>query len=493
MTTGTLGRGILLQDGGSVTNNLSGYISAARRNGVYIGGASAGIITNLGTIKGARNGVVLQNGGTVSNGSNSNKTAKIAGGRNGVYIAGFLPSTVSNFGTIDASGGRNGINLYLGGNITNGSSVDTTALITGGNHGVYVGGPSTINNFGTITSGTKAALAFLDGGTVINGSTSDTLAKIASGATTGNRAGIYDLVGQTTIINFGTVISSSGGAVDLYKGGGVITNGSTGDKSALLQGSTGGSAVYIGGSSASVTNFGLINGGGAIHANGFITVTNLGRITAGAFSAVGLNNGGDVINGSTSNITASLIGAPGTSGNGIFLAAGPLSATNYGTISGGSSSSTNSSPVFEAAWVRLRDEQARGVHMDPDGCVTKAASALFDLQRAGEGYRKVRLDTDPREEGVIAQALHAQHGPGITGIVMKALKSARDDRRIVKSRRRLEAKQQFDPLVRRERTAGSFVGEWSGGRVCRGGVCDRVGGRVSPGRTTGRFACPSGG
>jgi hypothetical protein len=278
---------------------------------------------------------VLQNGGTVSNGSNSDKTAKIVGGRNGVYIAGFLPSTVSNFGTIDASGGRNGINLYLGGNITNGSSVDTTALITGGNHGVYVGGPSTINNFGTITSGTKAALAFLDGGTVINGSTSDTVARIASGATTGNRAGIYDLVGQTTIMNFGTVTSPSGGAVDLYKGGGVVTNGSTGDKSALLQGSTGASAVQIGGFPATVTNFGTINGGSGINANGPITVRNLGRITAGAFSAVGLNNGGNVINGSTANATASLIGAPGTSGDGVFEASGSLTVANYAIISGG--------------------------------------------------------------------------------------------------------------------------------------------------------------
>jgi hypothetical protein len=64
--------------------------------------------------------------------------------------------------------------------------------------------------------------------------------------------------------------------------------------------------------------------------------------------------------------------------------------------------------------------------MSEGGCVTKAASALFGLHRAAEGYRKVRLDTDPREEGVIAQAIHAQHGPGITSIVIKALKSWRD-------------------------------------------------------------------
>jgi hypothetical protein len=64
--------------------------------------------------------------------------------------------------------------------------------------------------------------------------------------------------------------------------------------------------------------------------------------------------------------------------------------------------------------------------MSETGCVTKTASASFNLHRAAQGFRKVRLDTDPREEGVIAPALHAQHGPGITGIVMKALKSWRD-------------------------------------------------------------------
>jgi hypothetical protein len=51
---------------------------------------------------------------------------------------------------------------------------------------------------------------------------------------------------------------------------------------------------------------------------------------------------------------------------------------------------------------------------------------LFGLQRAGEGYRKVRSDTDPRKEGVIAQALHAQHGPGVAGLVLRALGSWRD-------------------------------------------------------------------
>jgi hypothetical protein len=82
--------------------------------------------------------------------------------------------------------------------------------------------------------------------------------------------------------------------------------------------------------------------------------------------------------------------------------------------------------LFVELLVRLRDEQACGVHMSEGGCVRKAASASFGLHRAAEAYRKVRSDTDPREEGVIAQALHAQHGPGITGIVMKALKSWRD-------------------------------------------------------------------
>ena len=62
--------------------------------------------------------------------------------------------------------------------------------------------------------------------------------------------------------------------------------------------------------------------------------------------------------------------------------------------------------LFVELLVRLRD-----VHMGPGGCVTKAASALFSLHNAAQEYREVRLDDMPREEGVIAQAIHGQHGP----------------------------------------------------------------------------------
>ncbi len=283
-STGPLGRGVVLDDGGSVINNVAGYIGASNQNGVYIAGPSGGSVTNLGTIKASRYGVALQTGGTVTNGSNADKTADIIGARNGIYIAGLLPAAVYNFGTIMGTGPHNGVDLYLGGKVTNGSTLDTTALITGGYRGVYVDGPSTIDNFATITSGMKVAVHLLDGGTVVNGSTSDTVARIAVVATSGSHSAIYDEDGLTTIINFGTITSPTGSAVYLNLGDSVITNGSPVDKSALIQGATGSSAIFIGSSPAAVTNFGTVTGATGIDANGLTTISNFGAIKGGAFS-----------------------------------------------------------------------------------------------------------------------------------------------------------------------------------------------------------------
>lgn len=135
-STGPLGRGILLEDGGSVVNNVGGYIGASSRNGVYIGGG-AGTVTNLGSIRAGNNGVSIRLGGTVTNGSATDKTASIIGAQRGIYIGG-LPSAVKNFGTIATQGAHPGINLYLGGSVVNGAAADTTALISGGT-GIYTG------------------------------------------------------------------------------------------------------------------------------------------------------------------------------------------------------------------------------------------------------------------------------------------------------------------------------------------------------------------
>jgi hypothetical protein len=79
--------------------------------------------------------------------------------------------------------------------------------------------------------------------------------------------------------------------------------------------------------------------------------------------------------------------------------------------------------------VRLKDERASGTHMSETGCITLASKALFDLHKAAQRFREVRSDTDLREEGVIAQAIFDQHGPGIAGIVTRALGNLRHEMR----------------------------------------------------------------
>jgi hypothetical protein len=82
--------------------------------------------------------------------------------------------------------------------------------------------------------------------------------------------------------------------------------------------------------------------------------------------------------------------------------------------------------LFVELLVRLRAEQARNLHMGPDGCLTKAASSLYSLHRAAQRYREVRRDDDLHEFDLIGQAINQQHGPGITALVLKALGAWRE-------------------------------------------------------------------
>jgi hypothetical protein len=291
-STGPLGRGVLLEDGGAVINNIGAYIGASNRNGVYIGGPGAGTVTNLGTIHGARTGVVIATGGTVTNGSNTDKTAQIYGARSGVYVAGLLPSSVNNFGTIANVQAHPAVNLYLGGHVTNGSASDFSALISGGGTGIYAGGLSTITNFGTIFGATNG-IGLRGGGTIVNGSVADKTAKIASTGTVGAHSAIYDNGGLTTITNFGTITSATASGVHLNNGG-RVTNGSTADTAAAILGATGHAGMYFRSGTVNVVNFGSIKGATGV------------SFTNGTASATGIvNNFGSIV--STTGTTGTAI------------------------------------------------------------------------------------------------------------------------------------------------------------------------------------------
>ena len=274
-------------------------------------------LANFGTVMGAYDGVVMNSGGSVANGSNGDTGALIQANAPDSFgmLVGGGAGTVANFGTLS---GRVGIVMFSGGAVTNGSDADTGALIEG--HGgnsssVFVaGGPGTLTNFGTAT-GDQGVFMF-SGGAVTNGSNGDSDARIQATGT--NSIGVYIVGGVGTVANFGTVTALDG--VNLYSGG-AVTNGSSRDTAALIQG--------IG--SISI---------GVYVANGAGTVANFGTIM-GAYGVV-LYSGGAFTNGSRSD-TAALVAAG--SNDGVLAYGGDTTVTNFGAIIG----ATGAAVKFDAA------------------------------------------------------------------------------------------------------------------------------------------------
>jgi hypothetical protein len=190
--------GVDLAAGGLVTNRqghtISGY-QGINAGSAYYGPSltSSAIVNNLGVVlggTGARSfgvylGYNLTPGATVTNGSASDTNALIRGtvglyDQVGVFQS--VASTITNFATIQGTGAgtSGGIEIVKGtqATIVNGSTLDTSALITGA-VGVNLTGDAqtTIKNFGIIrgTGGTA----------VILGSASDMLVVEAGASFTG--------------------------------------------------------------------------------------------------------------------------------------------------------------------------------------------------------------------------------------------------------------------------------------------------------------------
>src|SRR5262249_30804245 len=94
-----------------------------------------------------RPSIVLNGGGTVTNGRETNTKASIRGA--GIIIG--RVGSVTNFGTIAGTAPfGTGVQLWSG-TVTNGSATDTTALISGNRYGVSLFA-GTVVNWGTISA-----------------------------------------------------------------------------------------------------------------------------------------------------------------------------------------------------------------------------------------------------------------------------------------------------------------------------------------------------
>jgi outer membrane autotransporter protein len=250
------GSAIILSGGGSVTNNATGSITgspSASTNGFTAGGVlvsgATGNVTNSGLISG-QCGIVLSNGGTITNnaggtiqgiGLNENGLNSTTG--SGILLAGnssvnnsitnnaggmitgtgtdswgiksySTPVNITNFGAI--SGDLVGINVNGGGTLNNEVGAFVTAK-TGVAVIMTSAETETIVNSGTIMSSGSAAIAFRDG-------TSGSVTNNPGGVLTGT-GGVAILsqtpatTGSINVLNAGTI----NGAVNLGNASNVVT------------------------------------------------------------------------------------------------------------------------------------------------------------------------------------------------------------------------------------------------------------------------------
>jgi hypothetical protein len=236
-----------------VTNGAVADTSAQILGGVGVNLGGSGKVVNYGVIEASNSqGVVLYAGGNVTNGTVIDTHAYIGGVEQGVGLV--VAGTVTNFGAIKGLGvayGDTGVELNNGGFVTNGANSDLGATISGYT-GVLLGGPGAVVNYGTIrgmgASGQEYGVSLTKGGTVFNGGAEDRTALIQG------LLGVEIIRQPGTIQNGGTILGVREG-VDVTAGG-EVANGSLNNPGALIQGYTG---LYLGGGGAA-TNYGTISG-----------------------------------------------------------------------------------------------------------------------------------------------------------------------------------------------------------------------------------------
>ena len=315
--TGLYGTGILLQQGGLITNLSSGVISGTS-TGVVI--RDGGTLSNAGTIVGASVGVYLDHGATAVNQAGG----VLSGAFDGASLR--YGSTMANSGTISSSGFEG---VYMTGSSTliNSGTVRGTDFI-----GVYMKGTGT-----SLSNASAGTISGAFEGVSMNGGTLVNAGSISGGFEGVSTFGSSYLV--TTIANSGTITGQFYGLEAL--GPTKLTN------TGLLAGGTAG-AQFFGSSQNTVTNSGTISGAVAgvefetssFGSSGNNLLTNSGTIIG---SGVGVLFSAGYFFGSSGNNTlvnsGTIIGNSGTSvrfgsGNDV-LVVGKGASFGGGVVDGG--------------------------------------------------------------------------------------------------------------------------------------------------------------
>jgi hypothetical protein len=253
--SGAAGAGVVINGAGALVN--SGTVLATGHTTKYAQDYNFGSHTSL--ISDGPSGI----GAALLSGSVTNTAGGlIEGNDRGVSIAG-ADGSVTNAGTI--TGGAEGVVLSNGGHVTNNGS---GALIEGGNGGVnFTGGVGTVVNAGTITGGAAGTAVALDRnfggllvadagavfvGLVTGGNAALSTLELASGPGIGTLSGL-----GTQFVQFGSIIVDAGAnwlfsgnntiasTVTLTNAGSLSFTGTFDDAGALI--GTGGTAISFGG------------------------------------------------------------------------------------------------------------------------------------------------------------------------------------------------------------------------------------------------------
>lgn len=342
--TATGSAAISFTHGGIVTNGANAALISGTSYGVMISGAP-GTVTNYGHITGTQAGVVLADGGSVSNVS----AGHIVGGSigvslaNGGYIYNYGFATISgttgvviggggsltNVGRVlgsTASGGL-GASLQAGGSIFNEAGATLKGFI-----GVQAqGAASTVRNAGIIT-GSGGTAVLLGGGFanrvilyphalfsgVVNGNNAGaSVLELASGVATGTLNGF-----GSQYIGFGQIAVDADASWNL--GGDTMTAGVTLTNAGTLQGSTDAVLFAAGGANRIVVDPGAafdakVDGGNTIGAGATSTLELASGAGGGTLSGLGARyvNFGAVTIDPGSDWT---LGGSNTLGTGVTLA-----------------------------------------------------------------------------------------------------------------------------------------------------------------------------